>query len=678
MSQLSSAVAPPASAPRSPEEGALASYEVRIERWILVYLAGFVLVLVTAAARAAGLSSRQIAELPAALGALLLAAPVFWAAAKDLWRGRSSSWILAALAVLAAMAINEFVMAGVLAFLLLLFDQVVRRTAWGARKAIAQLVKLTPNTARLVEDGQEREVPVDAVPVGAVVRVRPGENFPVDGEIVQGQSAVNQASLTGESAPIEVGPGEKVYAGAANLTSVLDVRVTRVGAETTIGKVSELIRTAESARTPRQQMIELVAGYFVPGALAIAGLVWWFNSQSGRPDASVVATERAIAVLLVAFPQALLLATPTAMVAAFTAAARLGVLIKRTQQLEAAANVDTVVFDKTGTLTTGVFEVARLVPAQGVDPAELLKTAVTGEQHSNHPLARSILETAEKAHVQPHPTRSFEELHGRGVKALTEAGQMVLVGRTGWIREQLPHVAEQIAKAEEQIEGMTGVHVAQDDRYLGVVGLEDRLKPNAREVVERLRALGVKRISMFTGDRTSVALRVGKAVGVDHIESECLPEEKHQRLKAMLQAGRRVLFVGDGVNDGPCLATADVGVAMGLAGSDIAANSAGVALMNDDLSRIPFLIDLARRTRAVLTQNIGGSLALVVAGLALAATGQLSVFAALAYHLVGDVGVTLNSFRLVRFGEELSDASQRPEDPVSRSATISLKPRVYA
>ena len=681
MTQISETPKPSALAPQPDERAANErpafsdENELRIERWVLLYLVGFVLILTTVIAHAAGWTSRQVADLPAAFGALLLAAPVFWAAAKDLWAGRASSWILASLAVLAALAINEFVMAGLLAFLLLLFDQIVHRTAWGARKAIHQLIRLTPHNARLVEDGGEREAPLAQVKPGMIVRVRPGENLPVDGEVVTGQSAVNQASLTGESMPIEVEPGENVYAGTSNLTGVIDLRVTSVGAETTIGKVSELIQAAESARSPRQQMIEQVAAYFVPAALAIAGVVWYFFSQSGAPDAGDIATRRAIAVLLVAFPQALLLATPTATVAAFTAAARLGVLIKKPQQLESAANVDTVVFDKTGTLTTGVFEVARLAPASDVEPAELLSAAATGEQHSNHPLARSIIATAEKAHVEIRESPDFEEIHGRGVCAKTQAGEEILVGRSAWITERLPGVRQAIAKVEEQIEGMTGVHVARGGAYLGAVGLEDKLKNNATEVIQRLRALGVKRVSMFTGDRTSVAIRVGKAVGVDHIESECLPEEKHQRLRAMMQAGRRILFVGDGINDGPCLAAADVGVAMGLAGSDIAANSAGVALMNDDLSRTPFLIDLSRRTRSVLSQNIGVALALVIVGLALAATGQLSVFAALAYHLVGDVIVTLNSFRLVRFGEEMAepDAHARPI-ATQRSATVSLRP----
>lgn len=650
-------------------------HELRIERWILLYMVGFILVLTTAIARATNLAPREVAYLPGALGALMLAAPLFWAAARDLWEGRASSWILASLAVLAALAIDDYVMAGLLAFLLLLFDQVVRRTAWGARKAIQQLVRLTPSVARVVDkDGAEREAPLSEIAPGMIVRVRPGENLPVDGDIVAGQTTINQAILTGESMPVEAQVGDGVYAGAANLTGIIDLKVTSVGADTTIGKVSELIQAAESARSPRQQMIEQVSAYFIPAALAIAGLVWYFYSQSGVPNAADIATRRAIAVLLVAFPQALILATPTAMVAAFTAAARLGILVKQGQHLETASNIDTVVFDKTGTLTTGVFEVSRLAPVEGVDPADLLKAAATGEQHSNHPLARSIMETAHKARIEPDDAPEFTEVHGRGVRAKVN-GEEVLVGRGAWLLEQSSAIGADVGAVEKQIEGMTGVHVMRGGRYLGAVGLEDQLRPSAKAVVERLRALGVKRVSMFTGDRTGVAIRVGKAVGVDHIESECLPEEKHQRLRAMMQAGRRALFVGDGINDGPCLAAADVGVAMGLSGSDIATNSAGVALMNDDLSRVPFLIDLSRRTRGVLTQNISASFAMVIAGLGLAATGQLSVFAALAYHLVGDVIVALNSFRLVRFGEE-SAHTERGSTITRREATVSLRPQL--
>jgi P-type E1-E2 ATPase len=279
--------------------------------------------------------------------------------------------------------------------------------------------------------------------------------------------------------------------------------------------------------------------------------------------------------------------------------------------------------------------------------------------HSNHPLARSIMHTAKTAKITPAESDQFEEIHGRGVRAQTAGGE-VLVGRRGWIAELIPGAAAEIEQVESKMAGMTGVHVAKGGRYLGAVGLEDKMRKESTGVVSRLRELGVTRVAMFTGDRRPVADRVGAAVGVDTIEAEMLPDEKHEKVKSLIAQDRRVLVVGDGINDGPSLAAADVGVAMGLSGSDIATNSAGVALMSDDLSRVPFLIDLARKSRGVITQNIVASIILALIGLALAATGTLSVLVAALYQMLGNVFVIGNSFRLIRYGEEYAEYESAP------------------
>ena len=442
-----------------------------------------------------------------------------------------------------------------------------------------------------------------------------------------------------------------------NLTGQIDIRVTAVAGETTIGKVSKLIREAESAKTARQELIEQLASYYVPVVLMVAGLVWFFSYSSDNELIRDEATLRAITVLVVTCPGALLISHPSAMVAAFAAAARVGIMIKQTRTLEAAATVDTVIMDKTGTITTGKFAVSRLAPAEGVDGAALLQAAADGEQSSNHPLARSILETAKQARIEPRAIDAYQEVHGRGVVAKRSDGD-IHVGRSGWLAELNPAIAEQVAEVEQKIEGMSGVHVMQGGKYLGTVGLEDKLRRNAPDVVADMRKLGIRRVAIFTGDRLSVAKRVGKSVGVDAVEAECLPEEKHDELKYLIQRGHRTLVVGDGINDGPILASADVGVAMGLSGSDIATNSAGVALMNDDLRHIPFLLQLARKSRLVVAQNIGGSLLLAVVGLALAATGTITVWLAVLLYLIGYVFVLLNSARLVRFGEGFTEQEQ--------------------
>ncbi|MFM7800005.1 MAG: HAD-IC family P-type ATPase, partial [Planctomycetota bacterium] len=276
---------------------------------------------------------------------------------------------------------------------------------------------------------------------------------------------------------------------------------------------------------------------------------------------------------------------------------------------------------------------------------------------SNHPLAKSILETAERARIVPKAVASYRELHGRGVSAVVE-GTEIVAGRGAWIVELNPSAAAAVKAVEEKIEGMSGVHVMAGGRYLGAVGLEDKLRRNAAETVTELRQLGVRRVVIFTGDRLSVAKRVGEAVGVDAIEAECLPEEKHEELKYLIRKGSRTLVVGDGINDGPILASADVGVAMGLSGSDIATNSAGVALMNDDLRSIPFLLELARKAKGIVAVNIGASLLLALVGLALAATGKIDIWITPFYQAAAYVFVIANSLRLVRFGEDFAAAEE--------------------
>ncbi|MBL9148815.1 MAG: cation-translocating P-type ATPase [Phycisphaerae bacterium] len=626
---------------------------------------------------------QQVANIPAFVGAVILTLPLARGAWDELKLGHASSDCLAVLAVIAAMATNMFLAAGFLAFFLWLAELVLSRTAWGAQRAIRDLVELTPDIARIVnEDGSETEASLRQISRGQIVRVRPGENLPVDGRIVAGTSSINQASLTGEAVPIEAQPGVEVYAGTTNLTGQIDIQVTAVAGETTIGKVEKLIREAETAKGERQELVERLAQYYVPVVLMVAALVWFFTTRSDDPATKAQAASRAITVLVVTAPGALLIAYPTAMVAAFAAAARLGIMIKQTRTLEAAANVDTVVMDKTGTLTTGKFAVSRLAPADGVDGATLLQSAADAEQSSNHPLAKSILETAEKARIKPNAIRSYQELHGRGVKAETDRGTLY-AGRGAWLLELNPGIASALQAVEAKIEGMSGVHLMLGDRYLGAVGLEDKLRKNAVEVVSKLRELGVRRISIFTGDRLAVAKRVGQAVGVDAIEAECLPEEKHAELQYLIKKGHRTLVVGDGINDGPILASADVGVAMGLSGSDIATNSAGVALMNDDLRHVPFLVEVALKAASVVRWNIVGSLVIALVSLALAATGQIQLWLTPFIQAAAYVFVIANSLRLVRFGEEFADAeaarreaeANRAVKPVrAGAASVTMKP----
>jgi heavy metal translocating P-type ATPase len=613
---------------------ALASGGSQLERRLVVALSGGMLLLVSWLGNALFGFAENVTQIPAAIGAIIVATPLFAGAVREVRNGQPGGNALASLAVLAAMANNFFLQAGFLAFFLWLAELILSRTAWGAQRAIRELIELTPDEARVVgADGSERQIALAQVQVGMTVRVRPGENLPVDGTVTVGSTSINQASLTGESVPVEAQPGTQVYAGTANITGQVDIAVTAVAGQTTIGKVENLIREAEKSKTARQELIEKLSNYYVPVVLMVAGLVWFFTSKSTDPATRDAAAVRAITVLVVTTPGALLIAYPTAMVAAFAAAARLGIMVKQTSTLEAAGAVDTVVMDKTGTLTTGKFAVSRLVPAEGADGAALLQSAADAEQSSNHPLAKSIMETAVRARLVPATVTGYKEVPGRGVEAATPAGT-VYAGRGMWIAELNAGAAAQVKSVEE------------------------KLRRNAAETVAELRQLGVRKVVIFTGDRLSVAKRVGEAVGVDAIEAECLPEEKHEELKYLIRRGARTLVVGDGINDGPILASADVGVAMGLSGSDIATNSAGVALMNDDLRSIPFLLELARKAKGIVAVNIGASLLLALVGLALAATGKIDIWITPFYQAAAYVFVIANSLRLVRFGEDFAAAEE--------------------
>ena len=590
-----------------------------------------------------------VLDLSAAVGALILAAPIFWSAIKDLVRGEMHMDELVALAVLAAMSQGDFRTAGVVAFFMLLSLVIEARTAQGAHKAIEGLIRLTPATARrLTPEGAEEEVQAFLLGEGDRVRVRPGENVPVDGVIAAGATTLNEASITGESLPVDRGPGDPVFAGTQNLTGVAEITVTRVGCDTTIGRVRELILAAEKTKLPIMRVIDRYIGYYTPVVLMIVALVWFFTND----------WERVVSLLVISCPCALILATPTAMVAALSAAARLGILVKNVADLEGASRITAAVFDKTGTLTTGRLGVVRLAPADGVPPADLLQAAAGVEQYSKHPAAQAITELGrETGLVLPEPA-DFHEEAGRGVRAQIEA-QPALAGRAAWLRDNGitdPHLDRDDAAGTE---GLSVIFVARGGRYLGWIGLRDQVRPDAAGALEELRALGVKRVAMITGDRRSVAEAVAGQIGCREFEAECLPDQKVDFVNRIKAEGYRVAFVGDGVNDAPALAAGDTGIAMGAAGSDVAIHSATVALMNNDLRRLPFLLRLSRMARAVVFQNIAVGGLFILGGIIFSGMGKLNPIVATLLHNAGSLIVVFNSARLIRSGEELEATPEK-------------------
>jgi Cd2+/Zn2+-exporting ATPase len=578
------------------------------------------------------------------VGALVLSLPIFWSAGKDLLQGKVYMNELVALALLAAFANGEYRTAGAVAFFMLVTITLERKTAIGAEAAIEAVVRLTPRVARRIVDGREEQVDAfDELRVGDVCRVRPGENLPADGVIVTGNSSVNQASITGESLPVDKAAGDEVYAGTQNLTGLVDFRVTRIGTDTTLGKVRHLIADAERSKLPIMRMIDRYVGYYTPTILMIAALVWFFTSD----------INRVIAVLVMSCPCALVIATPSAVIAAIAAASRLGILIKDISLLEIAARVKAVVFDKTGTLTEGNLEVARLQPAEGVDLAELLLVATTTEYHSNHPAAEAMKRLAREAGIAWRDPEEYTEVAGRGVKAVF-AGATCRVGRETWLNDEgLDTRGMAATLADPETAAMSIVFVAKEQQILGWIGLRDALRPVAAEAIRQLRELGVTQCCMVTGDNETVARSVGAKVGITEIKAGCLPEEKAAYVRELHEAGILVAVVGDGVNDAPALTAGDIGIAMGAIGSDVAIQSASVALMNNDLRRIPFFIALARKARLFMNQNLAMGLGFILLGLYFATIGIVTPVVAAVLHSVSSLVIIFNSARLVRAGEEL-------------------------
>ncbi|MDP7162819.1 MAG: cation-translocating P-type ATPase [Phycisphaerae bacterium] len=582
----------------------------------------------------------------ALVGAILLGLPIIIHAAAHMYRGKMHMDELVALAVIAAIASMDYKAAGVVAFFLLLANLIETRTALGARATIESLVRLAPKKAhRLAPDGDGEMVDPLSLRAGDVIRVRPGDDIAADGEIISGQSSINQANVTGESLPVDKGVGDEVFSGTNNLSGAFDFRVTRAGTDTTLGKVQKLILEAEKTRIPIMRMIDRYAGWYTPTILMLAGVVLFFTRDM----------ERAVTMLVVACPCAIILAVPTAMVASLSCAARLGILIKDVSSIELAKNLTAFVFDKTGTLTTGQLSVTRMMPADGVDGADLLSVAAAAEHRSRHPVARAVVAVADKARIALSDPSEFEEQAGRGVRATVD-GRSVLVGRRAWIVEQGVDMQPLSDAKYDEPEGLSTLFVACDGRLMGWIGLEDRTRAEGRQAMGELRDLGVRELVMVTGDRWSVARRVAREMGCTEVQAEVLPADKLELVDALKRQGHRVAVVGDGVNDAPALAAGDMSIAMGAAGSDVAINSATVALLNNDLGRLGFLVRLSRKAAGVIHQNLLFGVVFVVALLVLAGLGVLWPVLGALLHMFAATFVVFNSARLVRFGEELHEA----------------------
>jgi Cu+-exporting ATPase len=563
--------------------------------------------------------------------------PIFGNVIRALRRRAVTSHALMTLGIVGALAIGQYAAAAVIVFFMRLADFIEGYTTERSRQAIKELLKLAPETARVERDGREFEVPAEQVRPGEVVLVKSGDRIPVDGVVLDGRAAVNQASITGESIPVEKEPGAQVFAATICDRGALRVRVERVGKDTTFGQILRLVEQAEANKAPVQRFADRFTAYYIPVVLVIAVATYVIGGSA----------TAAVATVLVACSCAIAMATPTTVLAAVGWAARRGIVVKGGRYLEALAKVDVLVMDKTGTVTIGRPEVTDVLSVGTTTEESLLGAAASLEQRSEHPLADGIVRAGDKAGlILESPTR-FEVHPGEGVTGEL-GGEGVMCGTERLLARLGVEVPEAIRQRVAVLagEGKSVVLVARSGRLAGLVALADTLRPEVATAVEQIRALGIRRIILLTGDREPAAAAVAARFGIE-FEAELLPVEKITAVARLQREGHVVAMVGDGINDAPALAQADVGIAMGVAGTDAAIEAAHVALMRDDWRMVPEAIALGRRAFRVIAQNLWFTAGYNAVGILLAATGWLPPVGAAAAQSLPDVVVMFNSAQLL-------------------------------
>lgn len=555
---------------------------------------------------------------------------------------------LMTIAAAGALFLGEYIEAGTVVFLFSLGNTLEVYTMERTRRSIRSLMELAPRQATVLRAGQEEIVPVEELQLGDIIVVKPGERIPIDGVVVAGSSSVNQAAITGESLPVAKERGTEVYAGTINQEGSLQIEVTRLAGDTTLAKIIELVEEAQAKKAPTQRFTDVFARYYTPIVIALAVGIAVFPPLilDGVWRDWVY---RGLALLLVSCPCALVISTPVSIVAAIGNAARNGVLIKGGAYLEQAGALRAIAFDKTGTVTTGSPAVADIYSSADYTPAEVLQLAASVERRSEHPLARAIVEEAEQQELQLIEAEHFVSITGRGVKAKLN-GVNHYVGKPSFIEEELEVGLDDLKAriAELQQQGKTVMTVARKGELCGIIAVADRVRDESKGAIGALRRAGLKRIIMLTGDNAETAASIASELGIDEYYAELLPEDKVAAVRQILGEEGSVAMVGDGINDAPALAAATVGVAMGGAGTDTALETADIALMADDLSKLPFAINLSRKALRIIKQNIAFSLLVKLAAVLLVFPGWLSLWIAIAADTGAALIVILNGMRLLR------------------------------
>lgn len=569
--------------------------------------------------------------------------PLFIFAAKGLIiRHDITAGVMVSVAMIAAIIVGEYIAAALVVFMMSVGEWMENFTIARANDALRELAKLVPATVTVRRNDREIIIPLEQVVLKDVVLVRTGERIGVDGDVIAGDGSVNQAAITGESIPIEKQVGDQVFAGTLNEVGRLEIRVTRLGEDTTLGQIVKLVKDAQATQAPVQRIANKYAKVLVPITFGIAILVYLLTQD----------ILRSITVLVVVCPCALVLATPTAVVAAIGNAAKSGILVKAGAVMEQVGKVDVVAFDKTGTLTHGKPVVKQIVSLNGFSADRILSMAGTTERFSEHPIGRSIVEACREKRLDISEPIDFSVLPGYGVTAKFENHEVIIGSRAMLLERSInwPEAVEQKARHLEE-SGQTVIPVAIDGHVEGLIALADTPRGEARDALRKLKQLGIKELVMITGDNTSAANHIAKELGIDRVYAEVLPQDKLNIIRQYQSQGKKVLFAGDGVNDAPALAAADIGLAMGVAGTDVAIETADVSLMTDEISRLPQIIELSRRALIVIKQNVIFSMSMNVLSVILGSFGIIGpVFGAL-MHEASALPVLANSARLIDFSK---------------------------
>lgn len=560
--------------------------------------------------------------------------PVFMLAVGNILRDFDlTAGVMVSVAMIAALVVGEYGAMALVAFMMVIGEALEDFTRERADHALKELNELVPNMVTIRLDNIDEEIPIDQVRAGDIALVRPGGRIPVDGVIVDGEASVDQSSITGESMPIDKTVGEEVYAGTLLSSGALSIEVKGVGSTTTLGQMIRLVEEAQSSQAPVQRVANRYAQFFAPVSIVIAGITWWWTGE----------ILRGVTMLVAICPCALVLATPTAIVAAIGNTARNGVLVKHGTAMEQVGKVDVVAFDKTGTVTFGEPVVTKVTPLNGYNENDLLRLSASAERSSEHPLAKAIVKEATDKGLEVIKPEDFESLAGHGISATVD-DKTVVIGEKMLAEKNIKLDDAVIAGKEE---AFTVIPVAVDNEMAGYINVADTVRPESSKALENLGKLGITKTVLITGDSKAVGEKVGGELGVSEIYTEVLPERKLEIIRELQGEGHHVAFIGDGVNDAPALAAADVGIAMGSIGTAVAMETADIVLLKDDIGQVPYVIELSKATMVNIRNNIVISMTIVFGSVAASAMGLFGPVIGAIMHEVAAVPVIANAATLI-------------------------------